>query len=359
MSRKNKLIMLILTTLITAVTLTAMPATAQQITKVAISPQIAPVKAVGEEFTITVTVDDITYPASFGNFWGYQFLLTYNTTVLTALSFRNRANETYSQFNTPAPSEINDNPIWNETTTDDWVARTGSEPDYGNQTGYVAVAYNCPLGDKTGMTATEVKPLTDVTFEVDGLGTTKLDLIDTKVIMGTTKGHSIRLTAGNLAMSDGFFSNTEEIKIHDVAVTNVVLSATTAKAGDVISINVTIANQGNFDESPVTVTVKYNDTKVSFKAIGTPKTATLTPDASTSLTFSWNTANVPDAKYTIRAEATITQDDDNADNIKDSDIITMSSGGGGLSPTVMYIIGGVIALIVVGVIVYALRRRAK
>jgi hypothetical protein len=67
--------------------------------------------------------------------------------------------------------------------------------------------------------------------------------------------------------------------LHDVAITNVTLSKTTVTSGEIVHINVTAENQGDFTET-------FNVT-------------------STVLTFNWDTTHISGGIYTIKAEASI------------------------------------------------------
>jgi len=88
--------------------------------------------------------------------------------------------------------------------------------------------------------------------------------------------------------------------VRDVAVVDVVLSATEAYSTWVVPLNITVIveNQGERTET-FTVTLFYNMT-----AIGT-QTVTLAQGANTTLIFSWNLSGVAEGTYTIRAEASV------------------------------------------------------
>jgi len=97
--------------------------------------------------------------------------------------------------------------------------------------------------------------------------------------------------------------------IHDVAIVNVTPSTTIVPSGDIIYINVTAKNEGIWRES-FEVTTKYDDTE-----IGTQTIANLAPEASRTLTFEWNTTDVPLGDHTIVAIAsTVYSEIDTADN---------------------------------------------
>jgi len=88
--------------------------------------------------------------------------------------------------------------------------------------------------------------------------------------------------------------------VHDIAVTDVKASPTRVIPGDLVTITVTVENQGDFTET-FTVTTFYDNT------IAAPsQTVTdLAAGASTTLNFTWNTTGIPVGDTTIKAEAGI------------------------------------------------------
>ncbi|MFQ5999179.1 MAG: hypothetical protein ACE5J6_00240 [Candidatus Bathyarchaeia archaeon] len=95
---------------------------------------------------------------------------------------------------------------------------------------------------------------------------------------------------------------------HDVAVLDVVSLYPQVDQGDIDPINVTVQNQGDFPET-VDVYAFYNE------SLAAPKqTIPLDPGEVRTLTFDWNTTDVPLGIYVIRANATIPFDDDPIDN---------------------------------------------
>jgi parallel beta-helix repeat protein len=87
-------------------------------------------------------------------------------------------------------------------------------------------------------------------------------------------------------------------RIHDVAVEDVVPSTSKVYQGEVVSINVVVANRGNFTESFI-VNV-YADELL----IGQKNVTNLEINNAATLIFSWNTSGVtPNREYTIKAES--------------------------------------------------------
>jgi PKD repeat protein len=85
--------------------------------------------------------------------------------------------------------------------------------------------------------------------------------------------------------------------IHDVAVTAVSPSMNWAYAGWIVPVNVTVSNLGNVTET-FNVTAYYNTS-----VIGTIYSVTVASDASSVLTFNWDTTGLTEANYTISAYA--------------------------------------------------------
>jgi len=213
------------------------------------------------------------------------------------------------------------------------------------------------MGDNTGLTTVESKPLLQIAFKVDAAGSTTIT-IDKSTRFVDIYGDAM-IPGLSLQTSNGYFS-TEAIELHDITVTGVTLSTTNAKIGDTISIDVAFKNNGDFNEN-FTITVKHNSTiGTGFTDIpgGTKAVTNLAPNASSTLNFSWDTTGVAAANYIVRAEATVANEAHQIDNTHDSDLIALAGGGSaGLSSTLIYIAAGIVILIVVVVVVVVLRRR--
>ena len=227
----------------------------------------------GSTFSIEIYVDDVS------NMWSYKFVLSYNTTVLTAIS-----NVTYDPFITHLATEINDTGI--------------------DGMGYVYMAYATYYGDSEGVTTTEPIAVARIDFEVDALGVSVLDLHHTKLV--DPNGDKIAHTS-----ADGSFANVE---VHDIVVTSVTASPSRVAApGDPISINVTLANRGGVDKV-FNVTVKYDETSIENKTdifLGVGENITES--------FTWDTTGVALGEYTLTAKAVVDIDhypEDNTYSIK-------------------------------------------
>jgi hypothetical protein len=110
--------------------------------------------------------------------------------------------------------------------------------------------------------------------------------------------------------------------VHDVAVTSVSACPTSVTIGEDVTISVGIENQGDFMET-FDVTAYYGSV-----AIGTQTATELAAGASDTLTFLWDTAEVAEGEYTIKAEASVVPDEaDTADNTLTDGTVTVSAPG--------------------------------
>ncbi len=116
-------------------------------------------------------------------------------------------------------------------------------------------------------------------------------------------------------LRDGFFDNRLE-EVHDVAITGVMPSSTSVTVGDSVIIDVTVENEGNFEET-FDVTAFYDG-----NAINTMTGVSLNAGEIEVLPFTWDTTGVPLGTYTISASATIvTGEEDTADNFLEDGIV--------------------------------------
>ena len=89
--------------------------------------------------------------------------------------------------------------------------------------------------------------------------------------------------------------------LHDIAVLCVIPSSPLLPIGKLLEVNVTVKNEGAYNES-FTVTLYYNS-----NIIGSEYVENLEPDTEQVLTFYWNSSNVTEGKYAISAYAEILQ----------------------------------------------------
>jgi len=96
---------------------------------------------------------------------------------------------------------------------------------------------------------------------------------------------------------------------HDVAVTNILPFPNSLAAGEYVSINVTVENQGSFSET-FDVAVYYNNTIID------SATVILGSGNSQIVQFTWDTSGVIPANYVIKAQADIVPGEtDTVDNV--------------------------------------------
>jgi hypothetical protein len=97
--------------------------------------------------------------------------------------------------------------------------------------------------------------------------------------------------------------------IHDVAITSVVPSTSSAVQGSLVNVLVTAANLGNLTEPYFNVTAYYNST-----IIGNLPVVNLAAGTSTVLTFTWNTTGVAVGTYVTAAFASYVPSEYNLTN---------------------------------------------
>ena len=96
---------------------------------------------------------------------------------------------------------------------------------------------------------------------------------------------------------------------HDLAITYIELPKKFAYQGEVIQIDVTVENQGDFHEES-TVSLYYDEHLIDEKQIAIDRKELKV------VTFTWNTEGVLPGKYTIKAEVSeVGNEEDKADNI--------------------------------------------
>jgi len=210
--------------------------------------------------------------------------------------------------------------------------------------------------------------LANVTFTVVGTGDSDITLGDeTKLTRFTEAGSGVEQTIvsrfvpaiGHLL--HGFFQNTEERVIHDIAVTNVTLSSTSVAAGEFLNITVTVENQGTATEIfDVEVEYARSETPDVYWSIGTKTGITLEAGANTSLTFAWNTTGKT-GTYIIKAVASsVSGEEDTGNNtLKSDDTVTVTAQAPPGLPIETIIVIVVVVAVIGTLAAYALRRRRK
>lgn len=98
--------------------------------------------------------------------------------------------------------------------------------------------------------------------------------------------------------------------LFDIAVTNVESSFIAVMPGTIVTIDVTVANYGDFNEA-FNLTASYDET-----AIGTQTIWNLAPQTQKVITFLWDTTGVDFGQYTLKANASTVEGEVNVDNNK-------------------------------------------
>jgi hypothetical protein len=211
-----------------------------------IDPDAVPCQTI---FSINVSIDDIADMKT------CEFNLTYNTNIISVIGLN------FLSVNGHYPTL---NLVANDPAGFIWVKLVYS----------------------TGITVSDPAPLVTLTFHVDNLGVTPLNLTDTEIIDSSDNPIPH-------AVYDGIYIAV----IRDVAVTKIVLSRTWAYPGWPVNITVTVKNKGNVSET--FDVYAYYDSYI----IGTITVPNLAPDEERDILFEWDTTGLGEGNYTIKAEA--------------------------------------------------------
>lgn len=266
MPRQNLGIKLILFLLITWGPFSAVcPIVFGQTTTVSVSPSSISA-SVNQIFTVNVNVSGVSDPAGL---YGWEFTLTWNSTLLDTVtvtegSFLQPVNETFFTYAVNAT----DGSVRVDCTL------TGNDNGVG--------------GDGT---------LATLTFHVDNAGGCPL-LLSEATLVDSQENQIPCLTA------DGYGTFTVP---PDIAVTSINVSPTTLLIGGIVSINVTVQNQGISDEA-FNVTTYANSQIIGAQPVSLPS------NSSRNLSFVWNTAGFEQGDYTISASASIVPGEVNTTN---------------------------------------------
>ena len=197
----------------------------------------------------------------------------------------------------------------------------------------------------TPKTVDDSRPVANVTFEVLEKGFTNLDIRDTMLNDTLSRVSHTPPFEHTPPGEDGYFSNIAAG--HNVAVTRVRAVPDEVTAGEKVNISVTLKNLGGFNET-FDVTLYYdgniieNRTGVSLEVF-----------AKKSLIFNWDTTDVPADTYTIKAEASTVEGEENTDdNVDSSSVTILEKSGSSILAFLPYIIGGIAIVVIVAVAVY-------
>jgi len=276
-------------------------------------PSIVDPLSPGSTFNVNITI------ANVNNLYSWTVCLSWNPTVLNA-------------------TNIQEGPFLNQNDTQA-TAFNVTYPEAGT------VCVNCTLVDPPIVAASGNGTLATIIFSVEFYGDTLLDLHNTTLL-------DDNLLEISHVSEDGYFTNV----MGDIAVKSVEASIYNITVGDTISITVTVENEGNVAE-PFDVLVWANITIIKI----IPVTDLASGDQKT-LTLDWNTQNIGEGNYVIRAEAdTIPGETDTADNtLVMDDVIQVTAQHKTQFPTTLVITAtAVIVLLAIILFYFAKRKRSS
>ena len=132
--------------------------------------------------------------------------------------------------------------------------------------------------------------------------------------------YEVVFKGGTNHINETLVRNAIDSYLHDIAVLCVIPSSLLLPIGELLEVNVTVKNEGAYNES-FTVTLYYNSNVISSKYV-----ENLEPDTEQVLTFYWNSSNVTEGKYAIFAYAEILPNErDAGDNLRQGGIVEVRS----------------------------------
>ena len=208
------------------------------------------------------------------------------------------------------------------------------------------VCVNGTLVGEPIVTANGNGTLATIIFSVEQYGDTLLDLHNT-TLLNNNLMEILHLS------EDGYFTNV----MGDIAVKSIEASIYNVTVGDTVSITVTVKNEGNVAE-PFDVRIWANITLVR-----TIPVADLASGDQKTLTLDWNTQNIAEGRYVIKAEAdTVPGETDTDDNtLVMDDVIHATAQRETQFPTTIIIAiaaGSIIVLLAIILFYYTKRKRS-
>jgi len=235
---------------------------------------------VGQIFSINITVSGVA------NLYGWEFRLSWNPTLLDAANavegpFLKTGGSTFFSYNT------------------------------NSAMGHMIV--DCTLlGMVPGVSGSGT--LAIITFYAKSAGECPLDLYNVTLLNSFEQPIPCQVVDGY-----GYFTSSEQ---HDVAVISVIASPTITTAGNIVSISISVQNQGGFAET-FNITIYANAQVVGIQLIS------MSSGPSTTIPFTWDTTGFGKGEYAISASAsTVLGEVDIADNNKTAgDKVAILSNG--------------------------------
>jgi len=118
----------------------------------------------------------------------------------------------------------------------------------------------------------------------------------------------VKSTTAQFDFKDDLIKYETTLAVHDIGIVSVTPSPTLVVAGENVSIDVVVKNNGTVTET-FFVCVYYDSNLIENRT-----GVSLASGTQTTLTFSWNTSSVSSGTYTIKAEAPLTGDPSPGDN---------------------------------------------
>ena len=205
--------------------------------------------------------------------YGFEFKLTYNTTVLTATGI------TYEYLDTVAGGG-------GANTYESTI-------DLDDAAGFVWATQSM-TGDRRGgnLASGTWGRLANITFTVSGTGPTNLNF-------------EVKLLGNNYVLKKTYpISYTLIQPGHDIAADGAFAFPSTVTRGDLVDVGVHVVNTGDYVETLFNVTIYADEVPIETKTV-----SSLGIGADTTVPFTWDTRTSPSGTYTISARLTLTRPD--------------------------------------------------
>lgn len=280
------------------------------VTHYGVSSIVDPTLIPGETFSINVSLSNAIDLYGFGFRLGYDNLLL-NATDVSVISF---------------------------------LAEPTVDKGIDNALGFVWANVN----SSTPQSASDDQTVASITFQVLDVGTCFLDVYNATLDDKISRLRSPPLE-NRPPTDDGYFNNVPVG--HDIAITRVTALPSKVSQGETVSINVTVMNAGEYNET-FDVTVYYGS-----EAIDTRTNVMLESGNKETLSFSWDTSGVAADEYWIKAEATVVEGETKtANNVRVSYSSTTVEVPAA-ADFLLYVGVGIAAVVIVAALVYFLKIR--